>query len=208
MGYNSQRATEEVWEALLSAGALTFLETPVRFASGVSSTLKVNAEVLDRRPKQQAIVLGHVATFPCIEEADVLLYVPDGMRNFTNVLGREMGKRVAQTERNPNSGSRYDFCFATPQDKQLALTAKRPRILEDVVTTAGSIDGIVQLLRRGQQDIHSLALLLRGHVNTEYQLGLTDHYLVERQIPLDQGEFMAGLEPWEMELIRESRQQG
>lgn len=194
-GYDADKAAEEVWEALLLAGAMRVApkEDPFIFASGLRATLKVNAEALDNKPRQQAVVLGHVATFPCVKDADVLLYVPEGMRNFTNILGKEMGKQVVQAARIPESASRYDFRYKTAEDEEMAVTAEHPTLLEDVVTTLGSVAGMVKIMSPENQDIHSLAFLLRGTVNPEYQIGLTDHYLVERKIPLEVEEFLPQL---------------
>jgi len=185
-GFDEQRAAEEVWEAMLSAGV--FVAGEFVFASGVEATLKADAENLYKHPRQLEVVLGQYATFPCIKEADVLLYVPDGSRQFMNMLGEGLGVPVAQAIRTPGSKSRYDFMFETKADEALALAAERPRIGEDVVTTLGSVAGMRSLLKP-DQDVHSLAMLLRGDINTAYQVGLVDHYLVRRRIPLDAGEF-------------------
>lgn len=186
-GFDRQRAREEVWEALLSAGA--FIAGDFTFASGRKASLKINAEVLYEKPRQYAVVLGHVATFPCIEEADVLLYVPNGMRQLTTRLGQELDKPVAHSKRVAGSKSRYDFQFASDEDRALALGATRVRILEDVVSTLGSVAGMGRLLEPERQEIHSLAYLRRGTVNPVYREGLTDHYLMEREVPLDMNEF-------------------
>ena len=99
--FNVQKAAEETWQALLSADV--FIEGDFTFASGMQATLKADAEQLYHHPKQLAVVLGHFAAFPCVQDADVLLYVPDGWREFTTRLGHELAKPVAHTMRKPHS---------------------------------------------------------------------------------------------------------
>lgn len=40
-----------------------------------------------------------------------------------------------------------------------------------------------------EQPVSSLAILLQGSVNPEYQTNLTDHYLLKREIPTDKAVF-------------------
>ena len=184
--YNAKLAAEDTWQAMLAAGV--FVEGNFTFASGQKATLKADAEKLYQHPKELAVVLGHFATHPSVQAADVLLYVPDGMKQFMTSLGREIAKPVVNAMRTPNATSKYDFMFSTPQDSELAQSAQRPLIGEDVVTTLGSIAAMRQLLRP-EQHVESLAILLRGTVNPDYQTGLVEHYLVQRQIPTDAAEF-------------------
>jgi len=184
--FDQQRAAEDTWEALLSAGV--FVEGNFTFASGLKATLKADAERLYGHPRQLGIVMGYFATFPCVEDADVLLYVPDGMREFISLLGKHVGKPVANTIRRPGTKSKYDFVFATDKDENLAWRAKRPIIGEDVVTTLGSVAALRRLLPP-DQTVHSLAILLRGTVHEEYRSGLVDHYLLTKEIPTDKEEF-------------------
>jgi orotate phosphoribosyltransferase len=185
-GFNVQKTADETREALLSAGV--FIEGNFEFASGIKATLKVDAELLYEKPKQLEIILGHFATFPCVQDADVLLYVPNGMRSFMTMLGEELNKPVAGVIRKPGVTSKYDFVFQSTKDEELALSATSPVIGEDVVTTLGSVAGVRSLLKP-EQSVHSLAMLLRGTVDPVYQTGLTDHYLLVRDIPTDKDEF-------------------
>lgn len=102
-----------------------FVEGDFVFASRTHATLKADAERLYDHPRQLAVVVGHFAAYPCVQEADALLYVPDGMRKLL------------------------------PPERM----------------------------------VHSLAMLLRGTVNPQYQAGLVDHYLLERKMPTDKHEF-------------------
>jgi hypothetical protein len=189
--FDERKAAIETWEAMLSVGA--FVEGEVTFASGLHATLKVDAEKLYEHPKELAIVMGHFAVFPHVQNADVLLYVPDGMKQFMTKLGEELQKPVANTIRRPGATSKYDFIFQTQEDQELALSAKTPLIGEDVVTTLGSVAGLRKLLRP-DQPVHSLAMLLRGEVNPDYRTGLEDHYLLIREIPTDKYEFRRRLQ--------------
>ncbi len=171
---------------MLSAGV--FLEGNFTFASGLQATLKADAEKLYFHPRQLEVVLGHFVTFPCVKNADVLLYVPDGMRKFINVLGERLEKPVAHTIRRPGATSKYDFAFKSQEDKELAYSAERPFIGEDVVTTLGSVAALRKLLPV-DRTAHSLAMLLRGQVNEENRDGIVDHYLLAREIPMDKDEF-------------------
>jgi orotate phosphoribosyltransferase len=184
--FNTQKVAEDIWEAMLSAEVFT--EGKFVFASGLNATLKADFEKIYSHPKQLEVILGHFASFPCVQDADVLLYVPDGMRQFITTLGEILEKSVAATIRRPQATSKYDFVFRTPEDEEMAISAERPMIGEDVVTTLGSVAALRRLLP-AEQRVHSLAILLRGTVQEEYREGLVDHYLLTRKIPTDKYEF-------------------
>lgn len=201
-GFNQENVANDVWRLLLHSGA--FIERPdddpFEFASGELATLKVDAEVLEHRTEARERIMGYVAAYPCIAEADVLLYVPEGMQKFTTDLGAKLDIPVAHMQRDPKEGAlRYDFVFSSPEDRELGLGASQPRILEDVVTTLGSVASVASHLNPDQQDIHSLAFLLRGQVNPEHRARLAaDHYLAKRSVPTSRSEFTAGLTDEEM----------
>ena len=185
-GFNYKRAADEVWDAFLTAGV--FVEGEFTFASGLRATLKADAEQLYKHPKQLERVMGLFATYPCVISSDVLLYVPNGMKEFMLELGRKLDKPVVSAIRDKKSASRYAFLFNSEEDRDLAINAESPLIGEDIVTTLGSVAGLRSLLP-AEQDVHSLAILLRGHVEEIYLNGLTDHYLLTREIPTDKAEF-------------------
>lgn len=184
--FDARQAERDTWEVFV--GAEAFVEGNFILASGPEATLKVDAEKVFEHPRLMLNVMGHFALHPSMQEADVLLYVPDGMRKFMSILGLVIDKPVAHTQRKLGATSRYEFEFCSKEDEELARSARRPLIGEDVVTSLGSVAGVRRLLHP-EQDVHSLALLLRGHVNPEYQKGLTDHYLLVRDIPTDKDEF-------------------
>jgi hypothetical protein len=99
-----------------------------------------------------------------------------------NALQFVLNKEVAQVERAPGGG-RYDFRFASEADADLATSASRLLIGEDVVSTLGSVAGVRRLVNP-EAHVHSIGHILRGVVNPPYQEGLSDHYLVRRHIPL------------------------
>ena len=89
---------------------------------------------------------------------------------------------MARLERVPG-GAKQDFRFVTTADRELAEAAKSIRIYEDVVTSLSSIAGVVRLLDPDRQTIHSLAIWRRGQVKDAYRRGVSDHYLVEEELP-------------------------
>ncbi len=192
--FDKQKTAEQVWEILLKIGA--FQEGDHEFASAQRASLKTNGEELYNHPREYEVMLGLYATFPCIKEADVLLYVPNGWRKLITDLGAGLGIDVAHTERKPDATSRYEFRFSSPTDEALARAALRPRIGEDVVSTLGSVAGVRSLLLP-DQDVHVLAMLGRdpGGINEDYAAGMTVHYLLQRYISPNAEEFWHSLEP-------------
>lgn len=193
-GVNPETA-REVWDIFLESEAFITrpADRPFELASGRQATIKVDAEAAFLRPVALRKLLGIVAAQECVRRADALLYVPDGMRNFTELLGEKLTKEVIALEKVQGS-ARGDFVFATDADCEKAQTASRPTILEDVVTSGGSYHSVVKLLPGApKQDIHMQALLLRGELDSRYSDGVTPHFLCERSIPMDTSEFFASL---------------
>lgn len=180
-------AADMVWGAYVDADCI--VEGRFKFASFEHpediATVKIDAEALYREgnERQLGIVLGAVAGHPCIQAADILTYVPKGQKKFTHLLGGLTDKDVVDVERSPRSKSRYDFRFATEEGKEQAQSAQRPVICEDIVSTLGSVAGVRGLFLP-DQDVHSVAQLLRGEVNPDYQEGLADHYLSRQDMAL------------------------
>ncbi len=190
--FNPERAAQDTWDSLCRVQA--FKEGNFNFASVPNATLKVEADELYKHPREFLVVMSHFALHPRVRDADVITYVPDGMRPFMRVLSLVMNKPLAHVVRKLETKSRYDFMFASEEDEKLAFSAKRLLIGEDVVTSLGSVAGVRQLLP-AEQEVHSLALLLRGSVRDEYKKMLTsDNYLLEREIPTDKDEFRSRLE--------------
>lgn len=180
-----------VWQALVDANV--FIEGNFVFASGLQATLKVEAERLYDHPIQLQTIIDIFISKPYVKNADVLLYVPNGMKQFMEMVGEKLNKPVAHIIKKPNSTERYEFMFASENDKKLAANAGCVLIGEDVVTTLGSVAAVRRLLPK-QKEVHSLAILLRGKVDPKFQENLQDHYLLVKEIPTDRSLFRKMIE--------------
>lgn len=182
--YHRLYAEEHVKRAVRDAGC--FVRGHFRFASETDATHKIDMSILKDHPEQLGMVRRFLATHETFYAADVILAVPDGAQDlFAQYLSNELHIPWAQLEKVPH-GTRYEFCFKTDEDRTMALQAQHPRIIEDVVTTLGSVAGVVGLLEPDRQEVQSLAVWRRGVVNPAYRVGLSaDHYLVEEEVPLD-----------------------
>lgn len=187
--WDSQRAADETWQALLSAGVFT--EGDFEFASGQRATLKADAEALYSHDEERAVLLGHFALHPAVQQADTLTYVPMGMRQFMHELGELTEKPVINTQKVPGA-PRYTFSFVSPGDAAIAHDAETVLIGEDVATTLGSVAGVRGLFLPTQR-VLSLAILKRSEVDPANRVGLEDHYLLERDIPTDAAAFHQSL---------------
>jgi orotate phosphoribosyltransferase len=153
------------------------------FADGEHATTKIEMDHLWEHPRELATVLSLLARADGLPPADVILGVPTGGQLLADALAAPAytGLPIARLERVPG-GAKQDYRFTTPADRTLALSAKSPRIYEDVVSTLSSIAGVVRLLDPSRQDIHALAIWRRGRVRDHYRRGVTDHYLVEEAV--------------------------
>ncbi|MBI4101089.1 hypothetical protein HY441_01280 [Candidatus Microgenomates bacterium] len=172
-----------VAQAVLDAGCL--LEGEFIFASGIRAKYRLDMERLLNNPGKLAIVRTCLVNHPALAPADVLLAVPEGAQKlFGNFLSKALQIPLARLERPPLARSRYEFRFVSGEDAMLARQADHPRIVEDVVTTLGSVAGVVNLLDPDQQNIEAVIVWRRGEVNSAYSNGFRQHYLVEQHIPL------------------------
>lgn len=180
-------AADRVWGAFVDAGCV--LEGQFKFASMKDSdppaTVKIDGEKLYKEGNERplGVVLGAVAGHPCIQEADLITYVPEGPRRFAHLLGGVLGKKVIDIERVPRAKTRYAFRFVSEKAQERAQAALKPRICEDIVSTLGSVAAVRNLFLP-EQEVHAIAQLLRGEPNPDYQNGLADHYLARRSLPL------------------------
>lgn len=152
------------------------------FANGDHATIKLEMDNLWEHSVELDLVLKALAKADGLPPADVLLGVPTGGQRLADALGELINIPVIQLERVPG-GAKQDFRFTSAKDEQLAKNAKSLRIYEDVVTSLSSIAGVVKLLSPKTQNIHSLAIWRRGIVKPAYQIGITDHYLIEELLP-------------------------
>ncbi len=175
-------SNREVEQAILSAGCLK--RGKFILASGVRANLKLDLEELLAYPNQLQIVMAALAAHPVLAIADVIMAVPEGaQRLFGESLSKKLGVPLAELRR-IQGGSRYDFKFATGNDKKLALAAKHPRIIEDVVTTLGSVAAVARLLDWRKQDVQALAIWRRGAIDPKYARYMKASYLIEKPLPL------------------------
>lgn len=163
------------------------------FATGQEATLKLDAERLGAHRKIVDRLLGLYALHPCIAEADVLSFVPNGVADFTNELGNRIGKRVIRLFR-PDGAPRTDIRFVSPEDEALAHEARTVCAVEDISRTGFSAHATARVLRGANPglDIHTLSMLQRDAVNPSYEIGegaITYHTFVRQDIPLTVEEF-------------------
>lgn len=151
------------------------------FADGEHAVTKIEMDHLWDHPRELETVLELLAEAKGLPPADVILGVPTGGQRLAEALAVREGLALSKLERIPG-GAKQDFRFVSPTDQALAISAKAPRIYEDVVSTLSSIAGVVRLLDPTRQDIHSLAIWRRGQVRAHYRQGVTDHYLVEEAV--------------------------
>lgn len=172
-------SSQEVEKAILEAGC--YYTGTFTFADRAPATNKLDLEILESFPKQLKTVRRALAQHPILKEADVLLVVPRGaQRLFGEYLSKQLRVPLARLVK---LGNRYEFAYATPQDQALAIAAEHPRIVEDVVTTLGSVAGVARLLDWQKQDVQSLAVWRRGEVDEQHRQYVKDHYIVEKIIP-------------------------
>jgi hypothetical protein len=142
-----------------------------------------------------------MASHPVLQEADLITYAPNGMRDAAIILAFELRKPVAHARKH-RRGDRITVTPASDEDRELMWSALRPRIVEDVVTTLGTVAAVAGIFDPVSQDIASLAYLRRGRVDPANRQNLVDHYLVERDIPTGKYTFRAQLEEWERDIYK------
>jgi hypothetical protein len=198
-GYNATNADQVAWEALREAECFRRGEYELAYQNEWA-TLKVDADYLQQQARPYARVLGLLVTHPCVQLADVILYVPDGARPIASDVAAVTGKDIAHAHRIPG-GDRHSFMFDSDEDADLARGAEHATLLDDVTTT-GSSQAAMRLMLQADQDVHALSILLRGTLLPKFlgkrgEYPLTFHFLAERQVPLDADEFAKtfGFEP-------------
>jgi hypothetical protein len=181
-----------VWRSLGEGGVFITREggKPFVFAAPTEQppTLKADAERLNGYPEIVDRLLGLYALHPCVIDAEVLSFVPNGMADFGNQLGRRIGKPVINLFR-PEGAPRSDIRFVVPHHKALAREAHTICAVEDISTTGFSAHATARVLRgiNPELDIHSLSMLQRDAVDpvyTEGTDGVAYHTFVRQDIPL------------------------
>lgn len=190
-GYTVPPETGQLaWESLVAGGAFITPKdgVPFEFAGGAAATLKVDAERADHHPQALASLAGLLAAHPCVEGADVLSFVPNGMAAKARVVGELAGKEVVELYR-PQGAPRSDIRPRNERSMELAGSAGRICLLEDVSSTGFSAHAAAAILYRlnPRLSIHSLSILQRGpvqHTYTQPPNPVTYHTLLRRGLPL------------------------
>ena len=178
--YDLGGVADQTWQAIVETGMI--VEGNFTFDSGIASEVKVDFDALEYNPREYSAMIGRFAAHPCLENADLLLDVPYGVRQFTHDLATETGIDVVHTELIDPKNKRRGYKFYSEQDRQKAINAKHPKIIEDVVTTLGSVARLRALLPV-DRTVHVLVMLLRGQIESKNCSGITTHYLLKREIP-------------------------
>ena len=187
--------SQTVWESFNEGGVFITREggRPFIFATGQEATLKLDAERLMVHPEIIDRLLGLYALHPCVAEADALSFVPNGMADFADKLGRRIGKQVIKLFR-PDGAPRTDIRYVEPADEVLAHEADTVCAVEDISRTGFSAHATARILRGGNPslDVHTLSMMQRGAVEPKYEAdadGVTYHTFIRQDIPLHVEEF-------------------
>lgn len=181
-----------VWRTLAEGGVFVTREggRPFTFAAATDRppTLKADAERLGVHPELLDRLLGLYALHPCVQEAEVLSFVPNGMAGFGASLGRRIGKPVIKLFR-PEGVPRTDIRFVGDEDEALARESDSICAVEDISTTGFSAYATAKILRGVNPglSVHTLSMLQRDAVDPAYVTGVDGviyHTFVRRDIPL------------------------
>jgi hypothetical protein len=196
-----------IWDAL-QRGAIWITRgkggEPFEFAAGARAEVKGDASRLRYTPEAHRLILGTMATHPCLAWADALVPVPNGMIDDTNELGRRLEKDVIHMHRPEDAASRYDIRFDSYIDKELAAAAGSVCLIEDLTSTGSTPYEQAKILREVNPKlvVHTLSILHRAPVQLEYQEGenaVVYHTLcaASEPIPLGIDEFVEryGIKP-------------
>jgi hypothetical protein len=182
---------ELVWQSLVDGQVFITREggKSFTFATGQQATLKADAESLSNHPGIIKKLLELYAAHPCVREADVLSFVPNGTADFTEQLGKLTGKPIVHLFR-PEGAPRPDMRFKTPEDQEVVKAAKSICAIEDISRTGFSAHITAKILRAINPDleVHTLSMLQRDDVEQQYQEGpdaVVYHTFVRRDIPLE-----------------------
>lgn len=201
---NAEAVDRLVWQTFRDGGTMITHgpDRPFGFATGELATLKADAENLADSPVRVGMILGIMALHPCVEWADMLIGVPNGMNKNALWIGQSVVKPVVGLIRPEVAQSRYEYEFANLEDMTKLEHAAQICLLEDVSRTGSTAWHVARFLRQHYPHliIHSLTMLQRGPVAAKYQVGpnkLDYHWLCRRDIPLDAGSFakLFGFEP-------------
>jgi hypothetical protein len=184
-----------VWDSFNEGGVFITREggKPFIFATGQEATLKLDAERLAVHPEIIDRLVGLYALHPCVAEADILSFVPNGMADFADKLGRRIGKQVIKLFR-PDGTPRTDIRYIGSDDEALAREVSSICAVEDISRTGFSAHATARVLRGTNLnlDVHTLSMMQRGAIAPIYETGsdrVTYHTFVREDIPLSLEEF-------------------
>jgi hypothetical protein len=177
---------------------------PWTFANGTRAEVKVDADKL--HPISRGLILGAMAMHPCVQRADLLVGVPNGMIEDISVLADRLGKKDAALWR-PDYERRHEYVWANEDQEEIVAAAEIACVLDDITTTGSSAHATALCLQEVNPhlQIHSLSMLLRGVIAPAYISGSEHpnaaidefHMLCKRYIPTGHSDFVAmlGFEP-------------
>jgi hypothetical protein len=175
-----------------------------RFAAGALAEVKGDAERLRHNPKEHGLVMGLLAVHPCVEWADAVSGVANGMNEDAEEIGDRTGKPVVRMYRPKGAISRYDIRYVSKEDQSLAREVEKLCFLEDLTSTGSTPWHQGRIIRADNPGvtIHALSEMHRGPINPKYEEGpdgMTFHTLCipSEPIPLDYDRFVEafGIEP-------------
>lgn len=184
-GINNHDQVNLVKDAILDAGVL--IDGHFVFAEGRHSLQKLEMDNLWLHDKSLGLVLGEMKKEMKKQNFDIVSGVPTGGMKLAEKLveSKSDDEKLIILKRIPGKGKR-DYDLLNPDDRYFLKKAKSILIIEDVVSSLGSVAAVVKLLRkftRVNVEIHSLAIWRREEVNPEYGQEIFQHYLVEEAIP-------------------------
>lgn len=157
------------------------------FAEGKHSLQKLEMDHLWDDARSLEVVLGEMKRIAKEIDFDVLCGVPTGGTRLAEAFVKTNSdrKKLITLKRVPGKGKR-DFELTNLESTYLLQKAKRLLIVEDVVSSLGSVNAVVRLLRKFTNEnveINCLAIWRRDEVKPKYGKNVSQHYLIEEVIP-------------------------
>jgi hypothetical protein len=183
------------------------------FASEIESEVKVIGDPVCEDDAARNDMAGVFADHGCVRAADGIGYIPEGVRPLVVTLADKAKKPDGTTKplvhmhRRPG-GARHDYEFGLPDDpvhtaeqaKEILASLGIICLAEDISTIGSSAYAVAKMMRTVNPHlrIHTLAMLHRGNVKPEYQIGkraVGYHALAKLDIPFTKAAFATQL-PW------------
>ncbi len=177
---------------------------PWQFASGSEAEVKADADRLSELSR--GMILAAMGTHPCVQRADLLVGVPNGMMLDAEELAGTFNKNNAVLVR-PSGAGRHEYTWEDDDQADIVANAEFACVLEDITTTGSSADATARYLRKINRRlrIHTISMLLRNTIDPAYIIGSGSwgaaieefHILCARRIPTEKARFIEemGFEP-------------